>query len=107
MVELRGRTRATLALTEGSSARSDRRGSFRCHVRGHIEQVLRLHHPTLGPEAAAIAHVVQQAMKTMASFATDPDLDATPEACEELRVMTRLYLAHRLGGPGSDAGRNG
>lgn len=99
MVALRGRTRSTLALMEGYARWSERHGDLRAHVRGHIATTLRRQQPGLAADQAEdIAFVVQQAMKLMASFVTSPELGAGAGACEELRLMTRLYLANRLGG---------
>jgi len=99
MVELRGRTRATLALAESRVGYSERRQEFRLQVRRHIETVLRLHHPALAPDAAEpIAFAMQHNMKVMAVAVTAPDRGVDAAAREEFRVMTRLYLEHRLGG---------
>jgi AcrR family transcriptional regulator len=99
LVELRSETRAVVALLEARSDWSEKRGEFHDAILRHIAEKLAVRNPRLGVQTAAdMALVLLQNMKTMAALSAKPDGDARSGALAELREMTRLYLANKLGG---------
>jgi AcrR family transcriptional regulator len=104
MIDLRGQSKAIFAVTQGHTGWSARRGDFRADNHAHIARTLTMNHPDLDLSVSEnIAVVVLQIMKLMASFAYDSNSGAGAGACEELRVMMRQYLAHRLPEQGGEA----
>jgi AcrR family transcriptional regulator len=95
LVELRGETQsAVVALLDARSDASARRSEFHDMYLRHIVRTLKLREPRLGTRKANdMAVVLLQNLKTMKSLSVERDSGAIAE----LRAMTRLYLASKLG----------
>jgi AcrR family transcriptional regulator len=93
--ELRGETQAAIvALLDARPDGTARRGEFHDAFVRHVVRMLKLRDPQ--PSASTIddmAVVLLQNMKTMKSLSTERNAGAIAE----LRAMTRLYLASKLG----------
>ena len=98
MVDLHGEKLAIRALLEAHSEWSAKRGEFRIAMRRHIAKTLTLRHPRLSPKVARnMAVIIQQNMKTVGRLNQELQGDDLSGALAELREMTRLYLAAKLG----------
>jgi AcrR family transcriptional regulator len=94
-IELRGETQAIIPLLD---AHSPQRVEFRKAVRQRIARILRARLPRLRPAVAeSIAVVLVHNMKTMKMLSTEKNESNPQGAMQELREMTRLYLASKLG----------
>jgi len=98
VVGLHGETRTMLALLEGDAEASKKREAFRGATRRYIARTLTLRSPKL-PAATAgnMAVVLLHCMKTMAALTVKNTGKPAPGPVAELREMTRLYLANKLG----------
>ena len=95
--KLRDEMPAIVSLLDARSDWSAKRYEFRSAVRTHIARTLVLCSPHLDAELAGdIAIVLLKVMKTMARMKRESG-EVDPGAVIELREMTRLYLADRLG----------
>jgi AcrR family transcriptional regulator len=98
MVDLRGERLAMRALLEAHSAWSAKRTEFRSAMRRRIVKTLTLRCPKLNPKVARdMAVIILQNMKTVGILSGELRGDALSGAQAELREMTRLYLADKLG----------
>ena len=93
--ELRGETQAAIvALLEARPDATARRGEFHDAMSRHVVRMLKLRGPQLSANTVDdMAVVLLQNMKTMKSLSTERNAGAIGE----LRAMTRLYLASKLG----------
>jgi AcrR family transcriptional regulator len=93
--ELRGETQAAIvALLEARPDATARRGEFHDAMSRHVVRMLKLRDPQLSANTVDdMAVVLLQNMKTMKSLSTERNAGAI----DELRAMTRLYLASKLG----------
>jgi AcrR family transcriptional regulator len=93
--ELRGETHgAIVALLEARPDATARRGEFHDAMSRHVVRMLKLRDPKLSANTVDdMAVVLLQNMKTMKSLSTERNAGAI----FELRAMTRLYLASKLG----------
>jgi len=99
MVQIQGESKAMLALLEARAEWSERRQEFRDATLRHIAGTLMLRSPQIPPEKARqMAVVLLHNMKTMKALAADEGGTDSGGAAEELRDMTRLYLADKLPG---------
>jgi AcrR family transcriptional regulator len=97
MVEIRGESKAILALLEGRAEWSAKRQDFLDAIRRHIARTLMLRAPQLPPETAQhMAVVLLHNMKTMKALAADQGGAGDSGAAAELREMNRLYLTSKL-----------
>ena len=95
---LHGERLAARALLEAHSDWSAKRVEFRATMRRNIARTLTLRHPRLSPKVARdMAVVILQNMKTAEALARELRGEALSGAHTELREMTRLYLANKLG----------
>jgi AcrR family transcriptional regulator len=94
--ELRGETQAAVvALLEARPDATARRGEFHDVMSRHVVRMLKLRDPHLDAGMVDdMSLVLMQNMKTMKSLSTERNAGAIAE----LRTMTRLYLASKLGG---------
>jgi len=98
LVGLHSETRAMLALLEADAEASKKREAFRGAARRHIAKTLTLRCPKLPAATAAnMAVVLLHSIKTMAALTVKKPGKPAPGPVAELREMTRLYLASRLG----------
>jgi AcrR family transcriptional regulator len=98
LVDLHGEKLAIRALLEAHSDWSAKRQEFRNAMRRHIAETLTLRHPKLGSRVAKnMAIVILQNMKTVSVLNRELGEDERSGTLAELRHMTRLYLADRLG----------
>jgi AcrR family transcriptional regulator len=93
--ELRGETQAAIvALLEARPDATARRGEFHDAMSRHVVRMLKMRDPQLRANTVDdMAVVLLQNMKTMKSLSTERNAGAIVE----LRAMTRLYLASKLG----------
>jgi hypothetical protein len=97
MVEIRGESKAMLALLEFRADWSAKRVEFRNATLRHIARTLALRSPQLAPEMCEhMAVVLLYNMKAMKALAPDHGGVDIAGAAAELRHMTRLYLASKL-----------
>ena len=95
LVEIQGESKAIKALLESRVEFSSKWQDFRDDALRHIVRTLTLRSPQITAETAqAMAVVLLQNMKAMKELVADEG------AAAELRDMTRLYLASKLGGKG-------
>ena len=95
---LRGERLAARALLEAHSDWSVKRVEFRAAMRRNIARTLTLRQPRLRPKLARdMSVVILQNMKTADALARELRGEALAGAHTELREMTRLYLADKLG----------
>ncbi len=98
MINLHGERLAMRALLEAHSDWSAKRGEFRSDMRRRIAHTLTLRKPKLSPKVAKdMAVIILQNMKTVGVLGGELQGDALFGALAELREMTRLYLADKLG----------
>ena len=96
--KIQGEKQTIVSLLDAHLDRSAKRAEFRSAVRGRIAQTLMLSRPGLDAALAGdMAIVLIHAMKTMAHLTREAGSPAGSGATAELREMTRLYLADRLG----------
>jgi AcrR family transcriptional regulator len=96
LVKLYPQTRALTALLDSRTDMTTVRRRFRSQALAGIKTGVFICAPGLDDrEADDIAAVVLNNMKTMVGM-TLKDAPTSPGAPEELRLMNRLYLAHRL-----------
>lgn len=98
MVELRGETHAAVvALLDARPDGSALRGRLMAAYLAHIVRKLKLRAPRLSTRAAEdMAVALMQNMKAVKSMSAEQN----PGVVAELRTMTRLYLASKLGTEG-------
>jgi AcrR family transcriptional regulator len=97
MVEIRGESKAMVALLDARAEWSAKRQEFMHAARQHIARTLSLKSPGLPPETARhMAAVLLQNIKAMKTLVAEHG--ETSGAVAELRDMTRLYLASKLQG---------
>ncbi len=105
LVGLRQETSAAAALLDARSEWSARRAELRQLIRRHIARILLACSPGLAPDLVdSMAAILLQNMRAMAMLLAQQAHDEPPGALVELRDMTRLYLASRLGEPGGEIG---
>jgi AcrR family transcriptional regulator len=98
MIELQGENRAMVALLD---IHAPKRQEFRAAVRRRIAEMLRMRRPQLSATMAVnMAAVLLQTMKSMSRLNSEEKGERRTGAISELREMTRLYLASKLGGRG-------
>jgi AcrR family transcriptional regulator len=98
LVDLHGEKLAIRALLEGHSDWSAKRKEFRGAMRRHISETLILRRPELDPTVARnMAIIILQNMKSVSVLNRELPEDERTGALAELRDMTRLYLADKLG----------
>jgi len=102
---LQAESRVILALLESRSDWSARRREFRELALTRIANTLMLCSPRL-PEAEArdMAVILLQNTKTMKALKLGQEIAASAGAVNELRVMNRAYVLHRLSLTGSKRG---
>lgn len=106
LVKLRPRTRALTALLDSRTDWTAVRQRFRAQTLAGIKTALTACAPGLGDEEADdVAAVVLNNMKTMVGMTT-LEAPTSPGAPDQLRLMTRLYLAAKLA-PGRAGRRDG
>jgi AcrR family transcriptional regulator len=97
MVEIRGESKAMVALLDARAEWSAKRQEFMDASLRRIARTLSLKSPGLPPEAARhMAAVLMHNMKAMKALVTE--YGEASGAVAELRDMTRLYLASKLRG---------
>jgi AcrR family transcriptional regulator len=97
LADLRGETKAIVALLDAQSGWSMKRAQLHGAILGHIADKLRRRNPHLRMETAENAAVVLlQNMKSMKTLTETPESSESSGAIAELREMTRLYLASKL-----------
>jgi AcrR family transcriptional regulator len=95
---LHGEARTIVSLLDAHWDWSAKRGEFRSAMRGRIARALILRGLRLDAKKAGdMAIVLLQTMKTMAILMKDMGSEGGSGPLAELRDMTRLYLADRLG----------
>jgi hypothetical protein len=94
MVEIRGESKAMLALLEFRAEWSAKRVEFRNATLRHIARTLALRSPQLAPEMCE--HMAVVLLYNMKALAPDHGGVDIAGAAAELRHMTRLYLASKL-----------
>jgi AcrR family transcriptional regulator len=98
MVDLHGEKLAIRALLEAHSDWSAKRAEFRSAMRRHIAETLSLRCPKLSRKVAKdMAVIILQNVKTAGVLNRELRGNALSGAVAELRYMTQLYLADRLG----------
>jgi AcrR family transcriptional regulator len=98
MIDLQGERLAIRALLEAHSDWSAKRVEFRSAMRQRIAKTLLLRRPKLKPKVARdMAVIILQNMKMVGVLNEELRGDALSGALVELREMTRLYLANKLG----------
>jgi AcrR family transcriptional regulator len=96
--ELRGEIRPMAALLDAHSDWSAKRSEFRSAVRTHIAGTLTACRPDLDAQSAGdIAAILLQLMKMKSQLTREAADAENPRVLNELRKMTQLYLADRLG----------
>lgn len=96
LVALQGESRAMLALLDAKAEWSTKRQEFVAAALNRIARTLSLRSPRLSPgRCRDMAAVLLQNMKAMKTLVANHGADSG--AVAELREMTRLYLASRLG----------
>lgn len=95
---LRRETAAAFALLDAQSEWSARRAELRRMIRRLTARILTKRAPSLASEMVdTVAVVLMHNMRAMAALTAAQEPDAPPGALSELRHMTRLYVANRLG----------
>jgi AcrR family transcriptional regulator len=98
VADLHGQGTAIRALLEAHSDWSTKRQEFRSRMRRHIAETLTLRNPKLDPKIARdMAAILLQNLKMVGVLREELRGDALVGALAELREMTRLYLAAKLG----------
>ena len=98
MIDLHGERLAIRALLEAHSDWSAKRGEFRSAMRRRIAETLTLRRPKLSPKVARdMAVIILQNIKTVGVLDRELQGEALSGALAELREMTQLYLADKLG----------
>ena len=96
--ELRGEIRPMVALLDAHSDWSAKRSEFRSAVRTHIARTLMACRPGLDAQSAGdIAAILLQLMKMKSQLTREAAEAENPRVLNELRIMTQLYLADKLG----------
>ena len=96
--ELRGEIRPMAALLDAHSDWSAKRSEFRSAVRTHIAQTLMACRPDLDAQSAGdMAAILLQLMKMKSQLTREAADAENPRVLNELRKMTQLYLADKLG----------
>ena len=96
--ELRREIRPMVALLDAHSDWSAKRSEFRSAVRTHIARTLMSCRPHLDAQSAGdIASILLQLMKMKSQLTREAAEAENPRVLNELRKMTQLYLADRLG----------
>ncbi|MFZ0205106.1 MAG: helix-turn-helix domain-containing protein [Roseiarcus sp.] len=96
--ELRGEIRPMAALLDAHSDWSAKRSEFRSAVRTHIARTLMACRPGHDAQSAGdIAAILLQLMKMKSQLTREAAEAENPRVLNELRTMTQLYLADRLG----------
>ena len=96
--DLRGEIRPMAALLDAHSEWSPKRSEFRSAVRTHIARTLMACRPGLDAQSAGdIAAILLQLMKMKSQLTREAADAENPRVLNELRKMTQLYLADRLG----------
>ena len=96
--ELRREIRPMIALLDAHSDWSAKRSEFRSAVRTHIARTLMSCSPRLDAQSAGdIAAILLQLMKMKSQLTREAADAENPRVLNELRKMTQLYLADRLG----------
>ena len=105
LVGLRQETSAAVALLDARAEWSARRAELRQLIRRHIARILLTRSPRLAPNLVeSMAAILLQNMRAMATLLAGQAHDEPPGALVELRDMTRLYLANKLGEAGGETG---
>ncbi len=98
LVGLRQETSAAVALLDARAEWSARRAELRQLIRRHVARILLVRSPQLAPDLVeSMAAILLQNMRVMAMLIAERAQDEPPGALVELRHMTRLYLANRIG----------
>ena len=96
--ELRGEIRPMAALLDAHSDWSAKRSEFRSAVRTHIARTLMACRPDLDAQSADdMAAILLQLMKMKSQLTREAADAENPRVLNELRKMTQLYLADKLG----------
>jgi AcrR family transcriptional regulator len=97
IAEIHDETKALVALLDARSEWAGKRLEYREEALKRIAHTLQLRAPSLPDESARdIAVVLLNNMKTMVAMTFDQSAPSSPGAPDELRLMNRLYLAHKL-----------
>ena len=105
LVGLRQETSAAVALLDARAEWSARRAELRRLIRRHVARILLVRSPQLAPDLVeSMAAILLQNMRAMAMLLAEQAQDEPPGALVELRDMTRLYLANRIGEAGKAPG---
>ena len=105
MVNLQGETKAMRGLLEARAEWSDKRLEFRNLALKRLAKTILRYAPEMSrSDARDVAVIMLLNMKTMAALKFDRSTPTSPGAANELRLMNRLYLANKLGGPRTAVG---
>jgi hypothetical protein len=97
IAEIHDETKTLVALLDARSEWAGKRLEYREKALKHIAHTLQLRAPSLPDESARdIAVVLLNNMKTMVAMTLDQSAPSSPGRPDELRLMNRLYLAHKL-----------
>ncbi|MGF6507058.1 TetR/AcrR family transcriptional regulator [Paraburkholderia sp. 32] len=97
IAEIYDETRALVALLDARSEWAGKRLEYRKKTLKRIAHTLQLRAPTLPEDSAGdIAVVLLNNMKTIAAMTLDQSAPSSPGGPDELRLMNRLFLAHKL-----------
>jgi AcrR family transcriptional regulator len=97
IAEIHDETKALVALLDARSEWAGKRLEYREKALKHIAHTRQLRAPSLPDESARdIAVVLLNNMKTMVAMTLDQSAPSSPGGADELRLMNRLYLAHKL-----------
>jgi AcrR family transcriptional regulator len=97
LIEIKGESKAMMALLESRPDSSVLRLEFRGTARRRVARTLMLRSPRLRPDNAyQMAVVLLHNMKFMKTLVDEQNEDSIGGVAEELRDMTRLYLEGKL-----------
>lgn len=97
LMDIYDETKAMVALLDARSDGAGKRAEYRKQAFERIMRTLQLRAPALpDDEARDIAVVMLNNMKTMVAMTLDQTAPASAGSPDELRLMNRLYLAHKL-----------
>ncbi|WP_121320482.1 TetR/AcrR family transcriptional regulator [Paraburkholderia sp. RAU2J] len=97
IAEIYDETRALVALLDARSEWAGKRLEYRKKTLKRIAHTLQLRAPTLPEDSVGdIAVVLLNNMKTMVAMTLDRSAPSSLGGPDELRLMNRLYLAHKL-----------
>ncbi len=93
LIDFRRQHPAFVALAEAGAAPQERASAIRAGLRRQLQEILRQHRPALSEEQAAVmAVVVLQMMKTAVVINAEPGLAEREAALRELETMLRQYI---------------